>query len=83
MKKSWIIFTIPLGIYSVSNVRGNMIFMLPLIIKGSEWLYNRLDVIGYSLSYEELMKRIWKHDRSVSKELLKEIVGVKGENKER
>lgn len=54
-----------------------------IIIKGSEWLYNRLDMIGYSLSYEELMKRIWKHDRTVSKELLKEIVGVKGENKER
>ena len=28
-----------------------------IIIKGSEWLYNRLDVIGYSLSYEELMKK--------------------------
>ena len=54
-----------------------------IIVKGSEWLYKRLDVIGYSLSYEELMKRICKHDRSVSKELLKEIVGVKGENKER
>ena len=45
-----------------------------IIIKGSEWLYNRLDMIGYSLSYEELMKRIWKHDRTVSKELLKEII---------
>ena len=51
-----------------------------IIIKGSEWLYNRLDMIGYSLSYEELMKRIWKHDKTVSKELLKEIVGVKCEN---
>lgn len=28
-----------------------------IIIKGSEWLYKRLDVIGYSLSYEELMKK--------------------------
>ena len=54
-----------------------------IIIKGSEWLYNRLDVIGYSLSYAELMTKIWKHARTDSNDLLKEIVGVKGDSKER
>lgn len=45
-----------------------------IIVKGCEWLYSRLDKISYKQSYEELMKRIWKHDKTVSKELLKQII---------
>jgi len=45
-----------------------------IIIKGIEWLYNRLDEIGYHHSYSELSRRIWYNER-VSRELLKEIVG--------
>ena len=45
-----------------------------IIIKGIEWLYNRLDEIGYHQSYIDLARDIWGHKR-VSRELLKEIVG--------
>jgi len=45
-----------------------------IIINGFEWLYNRLDVIGYHQSYHELARKIWRNER-VSRELLKEIVG--------
>lgn len=45
-----------------------------IIIKGVEWLYSRLDVIGYTQPYSELMKDIWCN-RKVPKELINEIVG--------
>ena len=47
-----------------------------IVIKGFEWLYERLDDIGYTASKRELMKLIWLN-KPVNRDLLKQIVGDK------
>lgn len=49
-----------------------------IVIKGSDWLNSRLDGIGYSPSNSdrvELIKRIWRKDKTVSDSLIKNIMG--------
>lgn len=46
-----------------------------IVIKGSNWLYDRLDGIGYKDDYIQLMKRIWLEDKTLDKKLLKQIAG--------
>ena len=49
-----------------------------IVIKGSDWLNSRLDAIGYSPSNSdrvELIKRIWRKDKTVSNSLIKNIMG--------
>lgn len=52
-----------------------------IIIKGSTWLFNRLDTIGFKGNYRELMKQIWCYEK-VDRKLLKQIVSDKHEAKD-
>lgn len=49
-----------------------------IVIKGIDWLFCRLDEIGYTPCFYDrhvLVKRIWNKDKSVSDELIKKIIG--------
>lgn len=46
-----------------------------IVIRGIEWLYSRLDDIGYNEPYKPLFKRIWRGDKTVPDELIKQIRG--------